>query len=123
MKVGPAIDIREGARRVPVIIPRCCSSHAAGSVCVCHGDVAVAAVTGPLHADGTGPQGFAATWRPGDVDMELSDPFKASTVRLQFAAFIPSVETTAPGASYSSPRSSTEGSPAHCACVCWCEPP
>ena len=59
--------------------------------------------------EGPGPRGFGATWCPGDLDVELSDPFKANTIRLQFAAFIPAVETMAPVAGFLPPQGSEEG--------------
>jgi hypothetical protein len=47
-------------------------------------------------------------WGPGDLDVELSDPYKGHSIRLQFAAFVPAVDVTEPTATFAAPEA-TDG--------------
>ena len=44
----------------------------------------------------------------GDLDVELNDAFQSSTITVQFAAFVPVLEATAPPAGYLAPHEGNE---------------
>ena len=46
---------------------------------------------------------------PFPAPMCCVDPFKACTIRLQFAAFVPAVEATAPRATFATPTPKSPG--------------